>query len=351
MRKLPEGPAVSAGANIEKRRTLEPVGVSEPEECLYETLLEHPGASLPELADFIKQPRRKTQLVLGALELKGLVTHSPERVRRYFPTPPDVAVEALILKQQEALQRVRAVAARLQEKARKARGASNTDERVIEIITGREALSEILDQMQRSARKEVICFDRPPYVYSTLNKTEFEVMGRGVCYRTIYDRSALEFPGAAGRIRAYLQSGEEGRVFPGVPLKLFAADRRNAILPLDLQHPEGAILLVRSCSLLDALYELFEAIWVRAAPISFGPSGRLEIGHAASRLPADAERIIPLLAAGLNDKTIVQQLGISQRTLNRHMKEIMEALDAKTRFQAGWQGRAVLFQSNGKGPR
>jgi len=70
--------------------------------------------------------------------------------------------------------------------------------------------------MQRSAQEEAICFDRPPYVYAPttpMNKAQLEVMARGVRYRVIYDRTSLEHPGATERIHAYVEGGEEARVF------------------------------------------------------------------------------------------------------------------------------------------
>jgi len=99
------------------------VGVGADEERLYEILLSRPGATAPELTSRAAASRSTVQALLDGLELKGLVTHSPSRTRRYFPAPPDVAVEALILKQQEALQRVRVAAARLQD-ARAGRAAT-----------------------------------------------------------------------------------------------------------------------------------------------------------------------------------------------------------------------------------
>lgn len=318
--------------------TLEAVGVSKIEQQLYEILLDSPGVTIAVLVVSTTFSRRKVQLVLEALELKGLATHSPDRNRHYFPTPPDVAMEALISKQEEALKQVRVAASHLRERARKARGSLNAEKRLVEIITGREAQTEIFSQIQRGAQKEVICFDRPPYVAATsvANKAELEMMAYGVRCRGVYDRSALEFPGAADRIFTCINSGEEARVFQSVPLKLIGADHRIAMLPLDLHYIEGAALLVRPGSLLDALYELFETIWSRAAPISFNPSGLMKIGKATTNSLANIEHLVPLLASGLNDKVIADQLGISKRTLDRYMKEFMAGLDARTRFQAGW---------------
>ena len=98
---------------------------------------------------------------------------------------------------------------------------------------------------------------------------------------------------------------------------------------------------MRSSALLDALYAMFELLWNKAAPITFTQTGALRTGEPASRVPADAERLLPLLATGLNDKAIAHELGISASTLNRRIAELMKAVDARSRFQLGWLARAL----------
>jgi len=39
----------------------------------------------------------------------------------------------------------------------------------------------------------------------------------------------------------------------------------------------------------------------------------------------------------MNDKSIAQEFGISARTLERRILELLKMLDSRTRFQAGWQ--------------
>jgi DNA-binding NarL/FixJ family response regulator len=95
-------------------------------------------------------------------------------------------------------------------------------------------------------------------------------------------------------------------------------------------------LLVRSSALLDALHALFELLWERAAPISFKRGGTLEIAKPDARLREDANELVTLMAAGLQDKAIAHELRISASTLNRRVVETMRALDARTRFQLGW---------------
>lgn len=124
--------------------SLKAVGITSAGEHIYELLITHPGLSLPDMVVSSGFSRGKLESELTALELKGLVTHSANRTRRYFATPPDVALEALIVKQQDALQQIRLTASRLREKERSSRGARSTEYRLVEVVTGREAQAKIL---------------------------------------------------------------------------------------------------------------------------------------------------------------------------------------------------------------
>jgi sugar-specific transcriptional regulator TrmB len=331
----------NARSRFDEAGSLAAVGITAQEQRAYEVLLASDGATLSELAHLLTESPRKVRRLLLALELKGLARHAPERVTHYFAAPPDMAIEALVLARQQELQRTRLLAARLQEHAQKAKAKSAThpDERVIEIVTGRHAQAQVFEQMQRSARTEILSIERPPYVLdmSEMNEAQHVVMARGVVCRNVIDSSAFEIPGNLARIRYHIEAGERTRTFRGVPLKLVVADRRMAIIPLQTQRAGDPALVVRSSSLLDALCELFEMIWERAAPISLDDSAMsMQDNHASPNLPADFAGFVPLLAAGLNDKTIAHELGISPRTFDRRIRAFMKGLEARTRFQAGW---------------
>jgi DNA-binding NarL/FixJ family response regulator len=50
-----------------------------------------------------------------------------------------------------------------------------------------------------------------------------------------------------------------------------------------------------------------------------------------------------LLAAGLNDKGIAHEVGISVTTLNRRVAELMKSFGTRTRFQLGWRAALDAF--------
>ena len=310
---------------------LEALGITEAEERIYRLVLERPGSTVKELAEDGPHTAVELRKHLTGLQDRGLVAPSADRPPRLFPAPPEAALEILVLERQEELEAVRVHAAELAELVRSSLHRTRPGE-LVEVITGLSAVAERFAQIQRAAKHELLIFDKPPYAWSGgLNNPELELLARGVECRTVYDRSSLEIPGRPDAVARYVERGEKARVFDGIPVKLAIVDRRIGLIPLNVAEPgrEGAIQ-VHASALLDALSMFFEVIWERAAPVQAAGEGLDESEHAR-----DASRIVEMLALGLKDRTVARQLGISERTLDRRVSELMDALGARTRFQAG----------------
>lgn len=321
-------------------RPLELLGIDTLEEDAYRALLSQGMATAKELAPILALSPRRAQKMLDNIESKGLASHSPERPRRYIAVPPEIAIEALVGQHQVVLERARSTIPDLK---RHAVGSANAkcQERAVEVITSYPALGQILMQLRQTVQKEVFGFQRAPWLYrSDVNRP---AMRPGVRVRTVSDSGYLALPGAMNSLRSAVESGEEARTFPTLPIKMFVVDRRIALIPLNVEDQGGPTLLVRAPALLDALYELFEMTWVRATPLKFARSGSMEVGTPDTQASEAAAQMIPLLAAGLNDKAIVYETGISIATLNRRVAELMKCFDTRTRFQLGWRAALDAF--------
>ncbi|GAA3464723.1 helix-turn-helix transcriptional regulator [Saccharothrix longispora] len=151
-------------------------------------------------------------------------------------------------------------------------------------------------------------------------------------FRGVYDRACLERYAPDGVPGPVLPPGEEARVVPDAPLKMILVDRHLGLVPLDSTAPEPVTaLVVRPCALLDALGALFEGLWSQALPLS---------AHDHGSLSAQDARLLALLATGMPDRGIAKQLGLSYRTFQRRLHDLMRALGAQTRFQAGVRAAA-----------
>jgi sugar-specific transcriptional regulator TrmB len=319
-------------------RPLEALGIDEMEERAYRYLLANRAATAEDVAVELGLTPRKAKRLLDDIEAKGLASHSPERPPRYIAASPELAVEALASQRQADIERARSAIPQLKEQAS---SVDRGGEQVVELITNRAALGQIVLQLRQTVQNEVILFQRAPVL---LPQQEYQSEKlHGVRVRSISDAGLLALPGALERVRQDMAAGEDARVFPSLPVKLFVADRRIGLIPLNADDPTSPMLLVRSSSLLDALCALFELMWEQSTPIVFSKSGELVEGERVARLSETAERMIPLLAAGLNDKGIAHEAGISATTLNRRVAELMKCFGTRTRFQLGWRAALEAF--------
>lgn len=110
---------------------------------------------------------------------------------------------------------------------------------------------------------------------------------------------------------------------------MFVADGTSAIVDLTSYDTSGqGCLLIHDRRLVLALAGLAEMVWRMAAPTASDEPGTLD---------RQSHLILSLLTAGATDATIAARLGISQRTVERKVRVLMERLGAATRFQAGVQ--------------
>jgi DNA-binding CsgD family transcriptional regulator len=211
---------------------------------------------------------------------------------------------------------------------------------LVEVITSRPALGQILEQLQETVQREVFAFQRAPMLYPDGHQ---KTVKEHIRIRSISDGTYLDMPGSLDSLRRVSSMGEEARYSDTLPMKMIVWDRRIAIVPLSVDNQQGPALLVRGSSLLDALCALFDLTWERSTPLAFSLSGALEEQGPERRLSKTAEQTITLLAAGQSEKLIAHATGISQATVNRRISELMQHFNARTRFQLGWRAALEAF--------
>jgi len=328
---------------------LGPIGLTRVEEAAYRALLRRRQGSPAELSRDITATTSEARAVLEDLEAKGFVSRMPGRRVRFVASPPDVAVEAAIHRQLDGIERARHVAHRLTEEFRSGTDTGGPVE-VVEVVLGRDAVLQRWAQLQQITTSELLAFDRPPYSnpVPAVNTDEDVALQRGVDYRIIYSREAVDWPGMLPHIERYVQAGEDARVLADVPMKLDIVDRKLGLVPLTASDPGRieAALLIHASPLLETLAFLFELLWERAVPLRAALSSDPE-----HRVPEERTRLLALMAAGLKDETIARQLGVGLRTVHRRIAALMEELGADTRYQAGLQAaRRGWYEANRPAP-
>ncbi|MGK5676228.1 TrmB family transcriptional regulator [Micromonospora sp. URMC 106] len=323
---------------------LDVIGLAPDEEELYRCLVQLTVARPDELARRLRRPRAAVVAQLDALRGKGLVLPAgPDPGGPVRPLAPDVALGGTLLRHQEALEAARVAVSRLTEEYRSGLRRHDADH-LVEVITGAGALRERLRDLQNAARSEVLWFCRanPLAMPGQENVEEFDALARGVRYRAIYERDMLLEPGALADVEQGVRAGEQARVADRLPVRLAVVDARTAICPLVPERDSGepsAAVIGRS-QLLDALLALFESHWRVATPLR--PGGTLADAADGDRPDADEVRLLSLFVAGVPDKSIASQLGVSRRTVQRRLADLMAVAGVDTRpglaYQAARRG-------------
>jgi DNA-binding NarL/FixJ family response regulator len=83
---------------------------------------------------------------------------------------------------------------------------------------------------------------------------------------------------------------------------------------------EGAIL-VHAPPIVAALREYFELLWARAVPVDGG----------SAKLTAEQQKVLGLVLTGMTDAAIARHLGVSERTVRRHVGAMLKRLGADNR--------------------
>jgi predicted transcriptional regulator len=307
------------------------LGVTDRQETVYYALIDRPGADLDQLATRSGLTRSVVARALAQLHHHGLATRLPGRVARYTAITPALALDVLVRQRADRLDEVRRGIADLTERFQSASRFDGSQE-MVEIVHGDDAVHQRWLQLQRSAQSVIRVFDKPPYI-DPGNPAEPAMLDQGIAYKTVYDRTALDVPGKLPGIWEAYEAGEDCRIAANLPLKLFIADERMALAPLRESADVDSAIVVHASALLSALIALFEAVWARAVPLQ----DRTKQIEESVRLSELQRKLLDLLDAGLTDEAIARHLGVSYRTVQRRISELMDIYGAQTRFQLGVQ--------------
>ncbi|HEX5495755.1 MAG TPA: helix-turn-helix transcriptional regulator, partial [Mycobacteriales bacterium] len=258
------------------------------------------------------------------------------RDHRVAATPPDTALEPLLVRSHDLLERTGKSIAELADLYHSSDARRGVHE-LVQVVVGADAVRQRFEQLQHGAHSEVLIFVRPPRVLTETNQTELRLLRQGVRFRSLYDRAALRVPGAMDEILLYQSEGEQSRTVETLPMKLAVADRSLGLVPLSTRDSamEPGAVVVHPSAMLDGMVTLFESLWQHAVPLDSGADGQ----ERRPRRPPLAEqdsRILGLLLAGQTDEAVARQLGLSLRTVQRRVQRLMSSARVTTRLQLGW---------------
>ncbi|WP_433364678.1 helix-turn-helix domain-containing protein [Actinoplanes sp. CA-142083] len=323
------------------------LGLDPAEEQAYRLLVAGGVATLDELLDESDLSRSALATAMAGLVGRGLATEQPAPVGDgparfaapagdglvfFAAAPPAIALGGLLRSRHDDLRAAELAIAALAETYRSA-SAGRTASDVIEVITDVSAVRHRFAQLQEAARTEVLSLVVPhlSVVPHRENVARDECLRRGVRCRAIIDRRVLDPPGMVGDAIASAAAGLEIRVVDRVPVKAVIVDREVAMLPLrHNQHTAPASVLIHPSGLLDAMLAFYDALWERGYPLLPGS------GAGPAEIDEIDGRILALLLSGLTDQAVAGKLGLSLRTVQRRIHDLMARAGVSTRVQLGW---------------
>ena len=274
---------------------------------------------------------------LRILEAQGLVRiHEGGHLE---VLPPDIALPNLASELEQRARQTRSAAHELAQVYFQARSQMiRPDTSGLRILQSMDELAAATADIVSSATAQVRSFramsPRTRDLFAApIHSHEAPSTGAGgapLDMRTTYTSEVLDLENALQVLEARERGGERFRFVSSIPFSALVVDDAAAVVDTTLFESNGqGSVLVRSRPMVRALAALADLFWDLGAPLPRTAGARTA--------EARDRTILALLAAGAPDATIARQTGVSQRTVERRVRALMDQLGAGTRFQAGVQ--------------
>lgn len=309
------------------------IGLDVRSELLYRTMLQRATWRTRELAQTLAWPTDQVVRVLDTLRAEGLAGVSGEDGTASRAVEPCIALPTLLASRMREGRSPQPCPVRigrfiaLHEQAERFGDSGESGE-------NRHDASVIIERLVAKVQREVVLLvphhDEGGFEFS--RPVVDMVLRRGAKMRAVWASSVIKAPGAMAHAQWLSQEGVALRSVSTLPPRAMIMDGAVAVV---VDETEG-IRVVRSAAELERLSALAERFWERGATVR--QTGRQPV--APTRRPR-SEVVLRLLSEGLTDDAIARRLGCSVRTVRNDVASAMEALDARSRFQAGARAMQV----------
>lgn len=236
-------------------------GLTGNEARAYVALLRYGMQTAADIAPRAGVTRGRVYQILAELSRKGLATELPGRPRSFSPVDPRVALEATLKQRQAEMERAVESLSGWWDRIQR-REVSTVP--ALEVLGRPEQISQHFELLQDQALKEILVFNKAPYVSGEENPAELRALARGLRCRGIYEREFLDSLQRQSHFQTFVEHGEEARVVTELPMKMAIFDRRRALMPLASSHDPSqpfTSVIVHDHGLASSLALTFEHIW------------------------------------------------------------------------------------------
>ncbi len=200
----------------------------------------------------------------------------------------------------------------------------------IEVVEDVPTITSYLADLCRTVRDELL-IAQPTRRISAKSLVEgvpqdLEMLARGVIRKNLYVASNRVSAAVRNAVAECEEAGAEYRTIAAIPLRIMCFDGTTALVSRSSRRSDRAAIIIRDPDIVQVLRTIYLTVWESAEPFA-APE---------STAPAAADvALVNALAHGLTDEQVARRLGISVRTCGRHIRALMDAIGATSRFQAG----------------
>ena len=316
------------------------LGMPETPARVWTAMHDTPGAGVDELVLILGLSESEIRAGLDELADRALVRASRQDMGRLVPIAAEAGMQLLLRAQEAEPETHRRTLEQRRERITKTLNAGlapNGDGDPagrIERLTDPDVIQARFEQL---AYTTTTCIDTlmpvaalPADMLAEALPLDAESLTRGVRMRMLYLEAIRNDAPTIGYARDVAALGAEVRTAPTLPHRLYISDRRIALVPLDPDVCGKGVACVSEPGAIALLLEFFDTVWRHAAPLDIGNPV-----HPRSGLTDTERELLTLLAAGSTNETVAKKLGVSLRTVRRIMADLMNRLDASSRFEAG----------------
>jgi DNA-binding NarL/FixJ family response regulator len=214
---------------------------------------------------------------------------------------------------------------------------SMRSENELVVINGHHELYERTWHLFGSAKTELSCAANDLFTWAARRPemaTKPENWKGPLRVRKLFRPGVLLDPASTQHLRQLAAFGAEIRITTDEINETIVVDRRVAILAGDRSRGERTFSVVWAPDVVQAVGSLFDAAWRGGTDLAV-------YERELTELRALAPRILHMLGTGCKDETAARALSLSVRTYRRRVAELMSALGAESRFQAGVRAREL----------
>ncbi|AKN70370.1 erythropoiesis-stimulating protein [Streptomyces sp. PBH53] len=319
----------------------ETLGMEETTELVYRTMLAHPSEGFDRIRELTGLAEADLRTQLNRLSELALVRPAADDPNRMHAVSPQIGMKVLLAERQaelaaaqQQLEDARYAAERIIAEFSQVQDSGNGE---IEKLYHLDEIRDRIRLLCAEVKEEVMAFT-PDGAQTAANMEaakpqDAELLRRGVRMRTLYLDSLRNNPPTVAYANWLAEQGGQVRTVPSLPIRMLIMDRATALVPVTRDDSSMGAVVLRGEGILAALCGLFESTWERATPLG---SSKAQERDDRGLTPSEAE-VLKLLAKGHTDETIAKRVGVSSRTVRRIAADLMDKMDARSRFQAGAQ--------------